>query len=154
MNKIKTRFNIIVFLLAILLLGCTKQEKNILSENTIEVDQMINVKIGKYNFSAKLATNMATEKLIDILEVEPITINMHDYSGFEKVGELGFGLPAVNSRITTKPGDIVLYNGDSIVMFYGSNTWNYTMLGHIEDLTNWEEALGSDDIVAEISLSE
>ena len=70
-------------------------------------------------------------------------VQMSDYSGFEKVGPLGTSLPASNSQTTTQAGDIVLYNGNQIVIFYGSNSWSYTRLGHIDDLTGWEEALGS-----------
>ena len=85
---------------------------------------------------------------------EPITINFEDYGGFEKVGPLGTNLTTDDIHITTKPGDIVLYLGNRIVMFYGSNTWSYTMLGHVEDLTYWEEALGDSEVVATFTLSE
>ena len=59
-----------------------------------------------------------------------------------------------DTHITTKPGDIVLYLGNRIVMFYGSNTWSYTMLGHVEDLNYWKEALGDGEVVATFTLSE
>ena len=77
---------------------------------------------------------------------------MSDYSGFEKVGSLGTSLPASNSQTTTQAGDIVLYNGNQIVVFYGSNSWSYTRLGHIDDLTGWEDALGSGDVTVIFSL--
>ena len=84
----------------------------------------------------------------------PITINMSDYSGFEKVGSLGRSLTTSNSQMTTNAGDIVLYNGNQIVMFYGANSWSYTKLGHIDDLTGWESALGDGDITAVFSVEE
>ena len=71
---------------------------------------------------------------------------MNDYAGFEKVGSLGTSLPTSNSQTTAQPGDIVLYNGNQIVVFYGTNSWSYTRLGHINDLTGWEDALGSGDV--------
>ena len=66
-------------------------------------------------------------------------ILMSDYSGFEKVGALGTSLPASNSQTTTQAGDIVLYNGNQIVAFYGSNSWSYTRLGHIDNLLECSE---------------
>ncbi len=60
-----------------------------------------------------------------------LTVGMEPYGGFEQVGALGFSLPASDERIKTAPGDVVLYSGDSIVIFYGTNTWAYTRLGHI-----------------------
>ena len=71
---------------------------------------------------------------------------MNDYAGFEKVGSLGKSLPTRNRQTTTQPGDIVLYNGDQIVVFYGSNSWSYTRLARIQDLTGWEKALGNGSV--------
>ena len=82
----------------------------------------------------------------------PVVIQMSDYSGFEKVGSLGTSLPASNSQITTKSGDIVLYNGNQIVIFYGSNSWNYTRIGRIDDLSGWEDALGNGDVTVTFSV--
>ena len=70
----------------------------------------------------------------------------------EKVGSLEASLPASNQQTTTQAGDIVLYQGNQIVMFYGSNSWSYTRLGHIGDLTGWEEALGGGDVTVTFSL--
>lgn len=82
----------------------------------------------------------------------PVTISMDDYSGFEKVGPLGRILTSENSQTTTFPGDIVLYNGNQIVMSYGSNSWSYTRIGSIDDLSGWENALGSGSITAIFTL--
>ena len=72
----------------------------------------------------------------------------------EKVGPLGRSLPASDSQTTTQAGDIVLYQSNQIVLFYGSNSWNYTRLGSIDDLTGWEDALGSGDVTVTLSLAE
>ena len=77
---------------------------------------------------------------------------MSDYAGFEKVGALGTSLPTNNSQTTTQAGDIVLYQGNQIVLFYGSNSWSYTRLGKIDDLTGWSEVLGSGDVSVTFSL--
>lgn len=84
----------------------------------------------------------------------PLTLNMSDYSGVEKVGSLGTGLPTGNQQITTQSGDIVLYNGNQIVIFYGSNSWSYTRLGRVDDLSGWKEALGSGDVTVIFSLED
>ena len=81
-------------------------------------------------------------------------MQLSDYAGFEKVGPLGQSLPASNNQTTAHAGDIVLYQGNQIVMFYGSNSWNYTRLGHIDDLTGWEEALGSGDVTVVLSMED
>ena len=119
-----------------------------------EAETKMNVRIGDAVFTATLEDNTAVSEFIEMMKEAPVTINMSDYSGFEKVGPLGRSLTASNNQMTTVPGDIVLYSGDQIVMFYGSNSWSYTKLGHIDDLTSWEAALGSGDITAVFSVAE
>ena len=99
----------------------------------------LEVVVGDTVFTATLADTQAAMEFVQML---PMTITMDDYGGFEKVGSLGRTLTASNSQITTTTGDIVLYNGTNIVMFYGSNSWSYTRLGKIDDLTGWTDALG------------
>jgi len=76
------------------------------------------------------------------------------YGGFEQVGPVGRNLPRDDRQITTVPGDIVLYSGNRIVVFYGSNSWSYTKLGHISDKSNAELAklLGNGDITLTLSM--
>ena len=64
-------------------------------------------------------------------EIKPLTINMRLYGGFEQVGSIGQNIVSDDKEITTKPGDIVLYSNNQIVVFFGTNTWSYTKLGHI-----------------------
>ena len=122
--------------------------------NEDENEMKLKLEIKDYEFDVTLEENDASHELVEMARNEQITINFEDYGGFEKVGPLGRSLTTDNTRITTKPGDIVLYQGNQIVMFYGSNTWSYTMLGHVDDLTYWEEALGDDDVVATFTLLE
>ena len=122
--------------------------------NEDENEMKLKLEIKDYEFDVTLEENDASHELVEMARNEQITINFEDYGGFEKVGPLGRSLTTDNTRITAKPGDIVLYQGNQIVMFYGSNTWSYTMLGHVNDLTNWEEALGDDDVVATFTLLE
>ena len=108
----------------------------------------LKIEVGGQTFTATLEQNDATAALIAML---PVTLSMRDYSGFEKVGSLGASLPANNAQTTTQAGDIVLYNGNQIVIFYGSNSWSYTRLAHVDDLTGWPEALGSGDVTVTFS---
>ncbi len=89
-------------------------------------------------------------------ELLPLTVEMHRYGGFEQVGELGQSLPRNDKRITTSPGDIVLYSGNQIVVFYGSNTWAYTKLGRITDKTpaQLSDMLGNSDAVISLSVEQ
>lgn len=112
----------------------------------------MNVQVGDVVFSATLEENEAVSALVEMMRESPVVIQMSDYSGFEKVGPLGTSLPVNNSQTTTQAGDIVLYNGNQIVIFYGSNSWSYTRLGRIDDLTGWEDALGSGDVTVIFSL--
>ena len=119
-----------------------------------ETDMKMNVQVGDYTFTATLENNAAVEELLDMMKEGPVTIQMDDYSGFEKVGSLGRSLTTSNSQTTTHAGDIVLYNGNNIVMFYGSNSWSYTRIGKIDDLSDWEKALGKGSITAVFTLTE
>lgn len=110
--------------------------------------------IGEKSMTATLADNEATAELKALLASGPIMVNMSDYGGFEKVGALPRSFTTSNSQITTSPGDIMLYQGDKIVIFYGSNSWSYTSLGRIDnaDSDNIRQFLGNGDIVLTISL--
>ena len=112
----------------------------------------ITVTVNGVPFAATLADNTAASKLAEILSGGPLTVGLSDYAGFEKVGDLGFSLPVENERITTAPGDIVLYQDDKIVCFYGENTWSYTRLARVDDLAGWEEALGSGAVELTLAL--
>ena len=104
-------------------------------------------------FPATFADNQGAEALADLLTNGPLTLSLEDYGSFEKVGSLGQSLPTSNTHITTQSGDIVLYQGNQIVLFYGSNAWSYTPLGQVTDLTGWQEALGHGDVTVTFSLS-
>ena len=127
------------------------------SNNTAETEvktMKMSVTIGDQSFAATLEDNAATRELVKMMEESPISINMDDYSGFEKVGSLGKSLSTDNQQITTQAGDIVLYSGNQIVMFYGSNSWSYTKIGKIDDLSGWEDALGNGSVIVVFSLTE
>lgn len=110
--------------------------------------------VGDNSVSATLVDNNATQELINLLKEGPISIQMNDYGGFEKVGILPQPLPTSNTQTTAEPGDIMLYQGNNIVIFYGSNSWSYTRLGKIDNTTSAElsQFLKGDNITLTISL--
>ena len=103
-------------------------------------------------FQADFADTTGAQALKELLAQGSLTIEMDDYAGFEKVGALGRSLPASDVQTTTQPGDIVLYQGSRIVLFYGTNSWSYTRLGKIADLSGWEDALGSGSVSVTFAL--
>lgn len=109
---------------------------------------------GVNTMSATLVENDATRELKALLDKGSITVYMSDYGGFEKVGALPQSFTTSNSQISTEPGDIMLYQGNQMVIFYGTNSWSYTPLGKIDGATsdNIKKFLGSGDIELKISL--
>lgn len=108
------------------------------------------LKIGDTTLTAELEDNAATRALMSKL---PVTVDLRDYGGWEKVGDLGFSLPTSNEQITAKPCDFVLYQGNQLVIFYGSNSWSYTRLGRIQNLnaSQLREILGSGNVTVTLT---
>ena len=98
--------------------------------------------------------NESVEALKELVREAPLTIQVSMYGGFEQVGTIGSSLPRNDVQTTTAAGDIVLYSGNQIVVFYGSNSWAYTRLGHITDKTAAElaELLGNGNVTVTISV--
>ena len=88
--------------------------------------------IGTHKVTVKLEENVATKALVELLKEGDITYTAHDYGGFEKVGDFGHTLPREDRQMTVGAGDVILYLGNQIVLFYGSNSWSYTKLGKIQ----------------------
>jgi hypothetical protein len=118
------------------------------------VNDSVKVQINEDIFDVELENNSAAQELIKELEKGNITVNATEYGGFEKVGELGFSLPASDENINTEPGDIVLYQGDKVSLFYGSHSWSYTKLGKIDNISSNElkEVLGPGNVTLVFSL--
>ena len=111
----------------------------------------LKITVGEYELLATFEDNSSAEEFQQLLAQGPVTIEMEDYGGFEKVGGLGQSLPTIDRQTTAQPGDVMLYQGNQIVLFYGSNSWSYTPLGTVDDLTGWAQALGRGDV--EVTLS-
>ena len=118
--------------------------------------QIMCLSIAGQPLTVEWADNASADALRELLEKGPVTVELSQYGGFEQVGALGTSLPRNDVQTTTEPGDIVLYSGNQIVMFYGSNSWAYTRLGRItgmsrEDLT---ALLGVGGVTATLSLAD
>lgn len=114
--------------------------------------------VNNRSFTATLADNSATEALKERLAQGTLEIRLDDYGDMEKVGSFGFSLPRTDRQTTTGPGDIMLYQGSSLVIFYGSNSWAYTPLAKVDGVSTREEMLellgGEGSITLTLSLSE
>ena len=86
---------------------------------------------GNHKLTATLADNSSATSFYELLKKGPVTVDMHDYGSFEKVGPLGTSLPRNDSQITTEAGDIILYQGNQITIYYDTNSWNFTRLGKV-----------------------
>jgi len=121
------------------------------NESEQESDTMVMAINGK-KVSVEWEDNESVEALMDLVSKEPLSIQMSMYGGFEQVGSIGTSLPRNDVQTTTEAGDIVLYSGDQIVVFYGSNSWAYTRLGRITDknVDELAEMLGKEDVTISV----
>lgn len=123
-------------------------------EEEIMADK-IHITAGDTTFTAALAGNSSAEALKELLSGGPLTIHMSDYASMEKVGPIGTSLPRNDEHIVTEAGDIILYQGNSLVIYYDTNTWNFTRIGKIEGVTKEQllAALGTGDVTVTITLA-
>ena len=121
-----------------------------------ESEMMLQMTIGETLVDVEWEDNESVEALKELCQEGPLTIRMSMYGGFEQVGSIGQSLPRDDNQTTTQAGDIVLYSGDQIVVFYGSNSWAYTRLGHITDKSAQEmaELLGNGDVTITIKMGQ
>ena len=124
----KNILSILVF--CILSFSACAQSSKTTGEKTMTTT--IKVTINGVTKTATLVDNVATKALLELLAKGNVTVKTDDYGGFEKVGTFGTRLPTANTQIDTVPGDIVLYQGNSISFFYENNGWSYTMLGKLD----------------------
>ena len=119
-----------------------------------EPEMRLQMTIGGTAVNVKWEENESAEALKTLCKDGPLTIRMSMYGGFEQVGRIGRSLPRADVQTTTEAGDVVLYSGNQLVIFYGSNSWAYTRLGHVTDKTAQEmsELLGSGDVTVIVEL--
>ena len=120
--------------------------------------QKMYLTIGGVTKSATLVSNSSTEALVAQLQKGNITYEAHDYGNFEKVGKLGYTFPENNEQINTVPGDLILYQGENLCIYYDTNSWNFTRIGKLDNMTKsdiktWVNA-GGDNVSVTLSISE
>lgn len=145
----------ILMIMAAMLLTCCSKESDAKAQANIE--QKLFVTIGGVTKSATLVDNKAAQELVAKLQEADVTVTLNASGGFEIWGALGFSLTTSNEQIKAQPGDIILYNGSNICMFYGSNSWSYTRLGRFDGMTESELKTflkaGESDISVSLSLT-
>ena len=133
------------------------QEQTLIQEQTQpqeETEMVFYAKIGTQTLQIQAEDNTSAQAFLDLLAEGDITVQMQDYGSFEKVGSLGTTLPTNDTQITTQPGDVILYQGNQITIYYDTNTWNFIQLGKVQDLTQQQlkEILGDGNVTVTFSL--
>ncbi len=129
------------------------EKTNVINDARSEIS-MIKLSVNDKILSIKLENNSSSIAFIEKLKDGEIIINANDYGNFEKVGELGFSLPTNDKEITTEVGDLILYQGNKITLYYDTNTWNFTKLGKVQNVTQEElkQILGDGDVTLKFSI--
>ncbi len=125
------------------------------NKNATEVTAMkMTIKAGNSTFTATLENNSSVEALKEMMKDKPFTLEMSDYANMEKGADLPKALPQNNVHMNTKPGDIILYQGRTLVIYYDTNSWSLTPIGKIEnaDPESLKKALGSGNVTVTFSL--
>ncbi len=115
---------------------------------------ILQITAGDTRLEAVPEDNRSAEELRELLSEGDLTVEMEDYGGFEKVGPLGTALTRCDELITAEPGDVILYQGNQITIYYGTNSWNFTRLARIKDPSGLKEVLGEGTIPVTFSLAE
>lgn len=143
--------------------GCSGRNDDVTTEPTVdeaspevepqedEMGQELRLFIGDEEIPVTWENNESVDALKELAGNDGLTVQMSMYGGFEQVGSLGSSLPRDDKQITTSAGDIVLYSGNQIVLFYGSNSWAYTKLGKMDkSASELKELLGKGDVTVVI----
>ena len=131
----------------------TSQEIEPEAQMTDEEKTDMKLKIGEAEVPVIWEENDSVDALRELVKEEPLTIQMSMYGGFEQVGPIGQSIVSDDAQTTTEAGDIVLYSEDQIVVFYGSNSWAYTRLGHVDlSQKEMEDLLGNGDIMLTLQM--
>lgn len=130
----------------------TKSRSGETEENPIM--KTLTMKIDGKKVAVDWEENKSVAALTELVKDKPLTVQTSMYGGFEQVGSIETSLPRNDAQTTTQAGDIVLYSGNQIVVFYGTNSWAYTRLGHITDKTaaQMKDLLGNGNVTIEFSL--
>lgn len=135
-----------------------KHSENDENEDTPMENNTLKLTVNGHSFTATLVKNSSTEALMKQLAQGSVDIRMDDYGDMEKVGSLGFSLPRNDRQTTTAPGDLILYQGNSFVIYYDTNSWNFTRLGKVDGVSSRNEMLdllgGKGEVTVTLSVAE
>ena len=125
-------------------------------ENLGSEENRMYITVGNTTMTMTLADNASATAFREMAASGPFTVETKEYGGFELVGALGERLPAADEQILAEPGDVMLYQGNSVTIFYGTNSWSYTRLGEIENMDQKKlvEIFGDGDVTVSFSLEE
>ena len=127
---------LITMLTALFMTGCTSEEAKANTNETNNSDMpKLYITIGSITKTATLVSNSSTQALVAQLQQGDITYEARDYGSFEKVGALGYSFPENNEQITTEPGDLILYQGSALCIYYAQNSWDFTRIGKLDGMT-------------------
>ena len=148
-----------ILLMSTMLFVCCSSDDELQAETPQSTSAMtMNITIGNVTHEVTLVNNAATQTLLAKLKEGPVTVKLDTNGNFEIWGSLGFSLPSSNEYINGQPGDVVLYSGSNICIFYGYNSYSYTRLGRINGLSADELKTflrgGESDISVTLSQSE
>ena len=124
------------------------------AEEEEEGVMMLRIDVNDHVLYAELADNSSVSALTEQLEKGPVTLEMEDYGNFEKSGPLPFTLPENNEQLTTAAGDVILYQGKTLALYYDVNRWSLTRLGRLTDVNDLKSILGEGDVTVTLSLEE
>ena len=118
-------------------------------------ERIMYITVNGRKLTAELEDNSSARALTELLKDGPLTVSASDYGNFEKVGSLGATLPRNDRYFTTEPGDLILYQGSNFVLYYDVNSYTFTKLGKVRDITRAElvDLLGKGDVEMVLSLS-
>ncbi len=148
----KRIMNIILFLclVAFIIYFAKRDDEKVIVD---EIKKIV-INVNDRDLIVELEKNSSAMAFYDRLKRESITIKTQDYGNFEKVGNLGFDLPRNDKTFETKAGDLILYQGNKITLYYDKNKYSFTKLGHVTNLDSYElrELLGSGDATMKFSI--
>ena len=144
----------VLLLVLVFMVGCTSPSEGEQSNVDLEVSQ-IYITVNENKLEVTLAKNETVAALIELLKEGDIVYTADDYGGFEKVGNIGHSLPRNDTQIKTEAGDVILYQGNQICIFVGSNSWSYTRIGKINGYSTQElkTLLGAGEGKVQVTIS-
>ena len=127
----------------------------VVTEPDSESEQLLKIEVNGNTFYADFEDNSSAKALKEKLQAGSLTLEMEDYGGFEKVGDLPFSLPTNDGNITTSAGDVILYQGNKLTIYYDTNTWNFTKVAKIRDAdSSLKSKLGEGNVKATFTITE